>query len=323
MSDFIRLKDANISEINSTIRVIAMVKSIVEKKTAKDDLYLDVTLVDNRRNLNCKYFGVDSKKVNIAVGDVIEATILVNEYNNQPSYLIKESKVTFYSPSDYIAWFEKLPQLKVEFDKLKAMVNEPIYQTVLNKLVSKVEEEFSSVPAAKSMHHTEFGGCLAHSTLVAMNCLRIGQLYNSVYSTEKPFIDLELLVTSALIHDMAKVVELEWNALEGNCGYSSDMSCLDSHITKLDEWLTVIAVECGILEEEKYRLLRHCILAHHGKLEWGSPVAPAIPEALVLSVCDKLDADIWGYNNACLDLESGSSDYCKVCGEFKRVYKKI
>lgn len=322
MGDFVRLKDANISEINSTIKVTAMIKDLAEKKTIKNDTYLDVVLVDNRRQLNCKYFGIDKLSLSIEVGDVIEAVIRINEYNGQPSYIISESKVTLYSPSDYILWFEKLPQLKVEFDKLCGQIVDSVYKLMLDSLLIMVNDEFSSVPAAKSMHHTEFGGCLSHSTLVAMNCVQVSKLYNSVYSGDKPFIDLELVITSALIHDMAKTVELDWNAVEGNCGYSSDISCLDSHITKLAEWLTLIAAKNDLLDDERYRLLRHCVLAHHGKMEWGSPVVPAIPEAYILSTCDKLDADIWGYFNSGNELEAGQSEYCKVCGELKRVYKK-
>lgn len=322
MSDFIRLRDSNLSEINSVVKVTGMIKDIIERKTIKQDTYLDLVLADNRRQISCKYFNVDKINIVLQVGDVIEAVIKVSEYNGQPSYLILESRVTNYSPSDYITWFEKLPQLKVEFDKLRGLINCEIYSTVLNELITKVEEQFLSVPAAKSMHHTEFGGCLAHSTLVAMNCLQVSKLYNSVYSIDKPFIDIELVVTGALIHDMAKVVELDWCSFTGSVGYSSDISCLDSHITKLSEWLTLIANKHGFLDEEKYRLLRHCILAHHGKLEWGSPVVPSVPEAYVISMCDKLDADVWGYFNSLNDIESEQSEYCRVGGEFKRVYKK-
>jgi 3'-5' exoribonuclease len=178
------------------------------------------------------------------------------------------------------------------------------------------------VPAAKSMHHTEFGGCLAHCALVALNAFRVAQIYNSVYSKERPFLDIELVITGSLIHDMGKVVEFEWDALEGAMDYSNNIDSVDTHITLIGEWLTEIAIANGFKDNESYRLLRHCVLSHHGLLEFGSPVVPAIPEAYIISVCDKMDANIWGYSNSMSDLECGESKYCRVGGELKRIYNR-
>lgn len=318
----VRLKDANISILNSQVKVSALVKSLSENKTKKGDTYLDIILSDNRRSITCKYFNVDSLSISIQEGDVIEASIKVNEYNGQPSYIISGSKVLSCSPDSYILWFDKLDALKTEFNRLLGEITNPVYKLFVVMLLDKIQEQFMSVPAAKSIHHTEFGGCLAHSTLVALNSKNIATVYNSVYSDGSKFLDIELIVAGALIHDMAKTVELDWNCLSGEVDYTSDSSCLDSHITLLAEWMTIIAVENGLLGSEEYRLLKHCVLSHHGKLEWGSPVTPAIPEAYIISCCDKMDADVWGYFNSLHDVEEKQSQYCKVGGEFKRVYKK-
>lgn len=317
-----RLKDARINEMNTQIVVTGLVKNLCERKTRKGDTYLDVVLMDNDVVLSCKYFNVDSLNCSLGTGDVIEASITINEYNNQPSYIITGSKSTSYSPDSYIAWFEKLNALKAEFLKMLDEIKNETYKCFINELILRTSSDFSTAPAAKSIHHTEFGGCLSHSVLVALNCKNIATLYNSVYSKDKPFLDLDLVVTGALIHDMAKTVELDWNCLTGEVDYSNDSSCLDSHITLLSEWLTEIAVHKGLLNTEEYRLLKHCALSHHGKLEWGSPITPAIPEALIISTCDKLDADVWGFRNALNGIKDKQSEYCKVGGEFKRIYRK-
>lgn len=306
-------------KIGFTGRCKAVVNSFTERTAKTGSTYLDLTLKDKLVIINSKCFSLPC--FNFREGHVLEFDLAVNEYNGSPSYVIENLSVSMDDASEYVAWFDKLPAIKNEFDKLVTSIKNEKYKLLLEEIL-KMGEGFEVVPAAKSLHHTEFGGCLAHSLMVAYNCRSVGVFYNSVYGTEEEsFIDLDLLVTSALIHDIGKTYELEWDAVGGVCGYTSDISCLDSHITIASEWLTLIASKCLLLESDEYRLLKHCLNAHHGKFEWGSPVVPGVAEAYILSMVDKMDADVWRFQNANKTIPSRESDYVNVDG-MRRVLHK-
>lgn len=317
----VRLKDANLKEIGSVIAVKALVRGITEGITKNGGTYLTIVLVDNSVHIDCKLFDI-SKANGLSVGEVIETEIKVQEYNGNLSYLMNNCKITLEKPDSYINWFLKLPALKNEFNKLVDSIKDDTYKLFVNELLDKVGSDFNSVPAAKSMHHIEFGGCLAHSTLVALNCRNMALIYNSVYSGDKQFMDIDLVISAAIIHDMAKTFEYDWDSLSGRMDYCKGEECLESHITKLGEWLTLIANEQGLLEDRKYKLLRHCVLSHHGKTEWGSPVVPAIPEAYTLSMCDYIDANIWRYFDKMRSLEENEAEYHNIGSISRFVFKK-
>lgn len=318
----IRLKDANLKEVGSTVAVKALVRSITEGKTKNGGTYLTLVLVDNSVHISCKLFNLERAPETLLEGEVVEAELKVQDYKGTLSYLVNDCKSTLDKPDDYVNWFLKFPALKIEFNKLLNSINDEVYRTVVLELINRVGSDFDSVPAAKSMHHVEFGGCLAHSTLVALNCRNMAVIYNSVYSGDELFVDVDLVVSAALIHDMAKTFEYEWDSISGSVDYCKGEECLESHITKLGEWLTLIANEKGLLENRKYKLLRHCALAHHGKMEWGSPVVPAIPEAYIVSMCDYIDANMWRYFDKIQKLEDNESGYCSIDGVSRQVFRK-
>lgn len=305
-----------LSEVEVKIGFEGRCKAVVngvKNRTAKTgNTYWDITLKDKLVMISAKCFSLP--RFSVEEGQVIEFDLSVDEYNNSPSYIIENLSVSTDYASDYVAWFDKLIAIKTEFDKLVMSVKNEKYKIFLHHML-KMGEGFEVVPAAKSLHHIEFGGCLAHSLMVAYNCRSIGIFYNSVYGkNDEPFIDLDLLVTSALIHDIGKTYELEWDAIKGTCDYTSDSSCLDSHITIASEWLTLIASKCFLLESEEYRLIKHCLNAHHGKFEWGSPVVPGVVEAYILHMVDKMDANVWRFQNANKTIHKGESEYVNVDG---------
>lgn len=141
---------------------------------------------------------------------------------------------------------------------------------------------FTRAPAAKVMHHAYLGGLLEHSLAVAVLANDICQRY--------PGINRDLLVVSALLHDVGKVAELRY---QRSFEYT-DAGKLLGHI--------VIGVE---LVEEKLRSLqdfpqelalhlKHLLLSHHGQYEYGSPKRPKTMEAVILNFLDDLDSKING-----------------------------
>jgi 3'-5' exoribonuclease len=142
---------------------------------------------------------------------------------------------------------------------------------------------FRVAPAAKRLHHAWIGGLLEHVLTLVRVCRATAPFY--------PEVDPDLLVTGAILHDVGKVRELSWKSsfsytLEGQ---------LIGHISiaqgMLHEKIAELNARNGEVFPERLRLLvEHMILAHHGKLEFGSPKLPMTPEAMLLSALDDLEA---------------------------------
>ncbi len=163
---------------------------------------------------------------------------------------------------------------------------------------------FLQAPAAKRLHHAWIGGLLEHVLALVRVCLATAPFY--------PEVDPDLLVTGAILHDVGKVRELSWRSsfdytLEGQLiGHISiAQGMLHEKIAALDAQAVAAAATAAAatvatageaqaapeLFPQPLRLLvEHMILAHHGKLEFGSPKLPMTPEAMLLSALDDLEA---------------------------------
>ena len=152
---------------------------------------------------------------------------------------------------------------------------------------------FRAAPAAKRLHHAWLGGLLEHVLHLVRVCLATAPMY--------PEVDPDLLVSGAILHDIGKVRELRWGSsfeytLEGQLvGHISiGQRMLSEKIAALDAKARQAAVlngsEPALFPEPLRLLLEHMLLAHHGKLEFGSPKLPMTPEALLLSTLDDLEA---------------------------------
>jgi 3'-5' exoribonuclease len=146
-----------------------------------------------------------------------------------------------------------------------------------------IAEAYKIAPAAKVLHHAWLGGLLEHVLTLVRVCRATAPFY--------PEVDPDLLITGAVLHDIGKIRELSWKnafsyTLEGQLiGHISIAQGL------LHEKIAALNAAGGETFPEKLRLLvEHMILAHHGKLEFGSPKLPMTPEAMLLSALDDLEA---------------------------------
>lgn len=139
---------------------------------------------------------------------------------------------------------------------------------------------FCNHSAAKTVHHGFIGGLLEHTVSVTRLCDYLAKNY--------PVLHRDLLLTAAMFHDVGKLQEL--SALPEN-DYT-DAGQLLGHIYIGAELVARRAAEIPGFPEKLKTELMHCILAHHGELEYGSPKKPALVEALALSMADNLDAKL-------------------------------
>ncbi len=176
-------------------------------------------------------------------------------------------------------------------------------------MLDKVNEKFYKYPAASKIHHGYMGGLAEHTLGMAAVAEDIASLY--------PQLDRDLLIAGVLIHDLGKTAEL------GGLIQSeySEEGKLTGHISIGHAWLVEVADEKGLADTEEALLLRHMVLSHHGKLEYGSPITPEIPEAEVLSLIDNLDARLNTLKNALAGIKPGQWTQRIFALENRQFYK--
>ncbi len=141
-----------------------------------------------------------------------------------------------------------------------------------------VAQAYREAPAARQLHHAWLGGLLEH----VISLLGLAERVASHY----PMLDRDLLLTGVILHDIGKIRELTW---EVGFDYSVEGTLLGHIQMGVDLVEKTIAGLPGFPERLR-ALVVHMILSHHGKLEFGSPKLPMIPEALALNFVDDLDA---------------------------------
>lgn len=139
---------------------------------------------------------------------------------------------------------------------------------------------FQKSSAAKAVHHGFVGGLLEHTLSVASLC--------EFYAKQYPILNRDLLIAGALCHDIGKVREL---SLFPENDYTDDGQLL-GHIVMGSEMVSEKIAQIPGFPNQIKAQLKHCILAHHGELEYGSPKKPALIEAVALNFADNTDAKI-------------------------------
>lgn len=186
-----------------------------------------------------------------------------------------------YEPKDYLPITDKdVDEMLRELMGYLDSVKNPYLNRLLHSFFDEegFQKAFCFHSAAKSVHHGFVGGLLEHTLSVTRNC--------DYFAKNYPFLNRDMLISAAIFHDVGKLKEL--STFPEN-DYT-DAGQLLGHIMIGAEWVgeKIKQIENfpPVLENE----LKHCILAHHGELEFGSPKKPALIEALALSFADNLDA---------------------------------
>ena len=186
-----------------------------------------------------------------------------------------------YDPKDYLPATDKnVDEMYAELMSFVNSVKNPYLSRLLHSFFDDADfaKAFKFHSAAKSVHHGFVGGLLEHTVSVTRNCDYFAQNY--------PFLNRDMLLTAAMFHDIGKLKEL--STFPEN-DYT-DAGQLLGHIIIGTEWIGEKIREIDGFPEVLANELKHCILAHHGELEYGSPKKPALVEALALSFADNLDA---------------------------------
>ncbi|MCP4423434.1 MAG: HD domain-containing protein [Chloroflexi bacterium] len=175
---------------------------------------------------------------------------------------------------------EMIAELRQQIGRLAEPWQGLVSHLLLNK---SFLPQFANAPAARGMHHAYIGGLLEHTLSMATLADYLADHY--------PYVNRDLLIAGALLHDMGKVYEY---SIEGEFAFSED-GRLVGHIIRAITLVETAAAELGSLTSEQLRQLIHLIASHHGTQEWGSPVIPKTLEAILLHQIDLLDSRVQGF----------------------------
>lgn len=272
-------------------------KQVAKTKAGKS--YYSLLLQDKTGSIDAKIWELSNGIEHFDAMDYIKVEGQVTSFQGNLQLnvrRVRKVKEGEYYPEDYIPCTDK--NVDIMYKEVLVLINK-VSDIYLRQLLIKIfgdktfEKKFKTHSAAKRVHHGFMGGLLEHTLSVAKLC--------EFYCTQYPILNRDLLITAALCHDIGKMEELS--------------SFPENDYTDEGQLIGHIIIGTMMLEEKIREIprfpkklaneLKHCILAHHGELEFGSPKKPALIEALALTFADNTDAKIQTFKEALAEKKDG------------------
>lgn len=285
----------SIAELQAGQRVDDEVYRVAQKDlrtTTNGSLYIHAVLADQTGQMLARMWNASQEMFDsIPEGGLIHVKGRCESYKGNRQFIIDGLRAVEPGAIDPAQF---LPASHCDVEKLWLEVLETL-RTIQNKplrsLIARFANDpafaadFKRAPAATQMHHAYLGGLIEHTR----SLLKLADAVCPLY----PKISRDLVLAGIFLHDAGKTREL---AYEANFEYSSEGQLL-GHIVQCVLW---VDQKCRELERESKEpfpreietVLKHLILAHHGKYEFGSPRLPATPEAFMIHYLDNLDAKL-------------------------------
>ena len=260
--------------------------------------FFKLKLSDRTGVVECTVWETEALETGVKGGDLVLVTARVSEYLGKPQL---EASAVASAPSGAAQPRDFLPSTYRDIEELRGFlqfhigsVNDRDHSALLQVIFGDTGffEMFTTAPAAKLYHHAYLGGLVEHTVAVAEMCDFVSQQYSRV--------DRDLLLTAALLHDVGKTRELSFETAID----FTDAGRFLGHVIQGVTLVSEKAKELPSFPESKLQQLLHCVVSHHGELEWGSPKRPKTIEALILHHVDNLDAKVKGF----LEIVEGSRD---------------
>lgn len=274
-----------------------IVASVAKCASDKGKSYLNINLQDKTGVVAAKKWEVSDRDLELIVpGAVLEVEGDITSYKGTLQLKVLSVNETIKELVD-MSNFKKvspipLDEMKARLDVYLKSFKDKDVSLIVNTVIDRFYDKYVTYPAAVKIHH-EFGsGIIHHSLAMADLAEAVAKLY--------PQVDRDLLVGGALLHDIGKTIEYKdlpvpEQTVEGK---------LIGHISLMYAEFKKIVDELNIKSEVPL-LLEHMILAHHGQLEFGSPVLPCTREAMLLAMIDLLDSKMMVLDKAYANVKPG------------------
>jgi len=247
--------------------------------------YFAIRLADKKGDVEGRIWSpADAEIKEFEKGEIVKIRGTYSPFNDKPQ--LKVDKLRVAKPdeidkADYLpATTYDVPTLWAELEGFVASFTEPHLKLLVETLLNdeRIGGKYREAPAAKQLHHAWLGGLLEH----VVSLLKLADRVVPNYA----MLNRDLVLTGVILHDIGKVRELAW---ESGFEYTVE-GVLLGHIQMGYELAAKTMDALPDFPPRLRTLVLHLILSHHGKLEFGSPKLPMIPEALALSFLDDFDA---------------------------------
>ena len=266
-----------------TTTLLVHIKDVRQKKSGEP--YLSLLLGDRTGEVDAKMWDNVADVIDtFERDDFIKVKGLLQVFQNRPQLTIHKMARVLDTEVDFADYFPASERDSAEmFAELRGIVAGITNMHLRMLLDAFLDDEplarmYRIAPAAKHVHHAYLGGLIEHVLSVCNMC--------RVAAAHYKYVDLDLLLTGAVLHDVGKVAELTYDR---SFGYSTEGQLLGH-----------IIIGLRLLHDKLQRfpefpaklrvLVEHLIVSHHGELEFGSPKVPQFPEALLLHHLDNLDS---------------------------------
>ena len=282
-------------KIGTTINTDLLIASVAQAKTKAGKPYETIVFSDSTGRISGKLWDLVKATVPREAGKVVHVIGSVSEYEGNLQLTIDSvsQQISAKTPLDFCMHsLRPIEKMKEELLSWVDSIEDDEYRQLTSTILARFSEQFLSGSAAKSLHHATVGGLVQHTLETVVCADGMTKAFSGVNHS--------LVVAAALLHDIGKVQELE--PFPKNI--YTPVGSLMGHLVIGAETVDKIGAELGT-SEEKLLLLKHCVLAHHGSKEFGSPVLPAIPEAIIVSMADNTSARVQHYFEETESLEPG------------------
>jgi 3'-5' exoribonuclease len=287
------------------------------RNTREGRPYLRLELGDRSGTIEARMWDqFESTVKDISRDDFVKVQARVEIYRNRPQLSLQQVRL---AKPEEVDLADFLPQTKENVEKLYAQLQEyagSIANPWLKKLVigiisdPGIAAKFKRAPAAKVMHHAYLGGLLEHVISLCGLAKQAAAHY--------PELDVDLLLTAAILHDVGKLDEL---CYERAIGYTVEGQLLGHIMMEFETVSKAMDAVEGFPANLK-TVVQHLLISHHGQYEFGSPKLPMIREALVFHYLDDLDSKL-AAARAALAVESGEPEWSAYSGALGRKFLRL
>jgi 3'-5' exoribonuclease len=291
------INELGLSEIVDDVFLLKE-KTLIRKKDG--EYFLSMVLADKTGAINAVAWDqVERLKSQASAGDYVRVQGIIGEYKASRQISVRNMECVAQDgihSEDFMPASRRNPQQM--FERLKK-ISETIEADHYKKLMALFwqddgfVEQFKRAPAAKKMHHAYLGGLLEHTLSLALLAEKVVDHYVGI--------ERDLLLMGALLHDIGKVKEFEYDR---SIDYSEE-GRLISHIVIGIDMIEKKINQIENFPEKAKILLKHLIVSHHGSRELGSPQVPMTLEAVMLHYLDEIDSKINGIRDF---MESNETD---------------
>ncbi len=279
-----------------------LIKSVEKKITAKGVPYLDLILADNSGEISAKLWDYkETPSNNFKNFDFVKVRGTYVPFNDTMQFRVE--RIRYVIPEDNAIIEDYVPSaclsgevMLAEIEKIVESFNDADLKLLVIKVIEKYREKILYWPAAKNLHHAVRSGLLMHT----LSILRLAEGVCGIYH----FVNYDLLCAGAILHDIAKIEELEVSTTGIASEYTVRGNLL-GHLVMGAVEIDRIGRENGI-DEKTLTLVEHMLISHHGTPEFGAAKLPMFIEAELLSQLDLMDARLYEMAHAVNEVEVGT-----------------